>query len=102
MRHLVFSDPLPNKNWELHRLGALAKLGIKSESTPGSYKPFHIGFVLSEVIFYEWMQILRFVQLPIGEFLAGGLVWAACCRSAVGARIYTRQLIFLYMDGTMA
>jgi len=72
---------LLSENWDLHGLGALEKLGIKSESTPSSCKPFHMGFIISKVIFYEWMQIfLRFLQLSLGEFLAGGLVpgWGRC------------------------
>lgn len=73
--HLLFSVPLLNDIWELHSLGALEKLSLKSESTSGSCKPFHIGFILSKVIFYEWMQtFLHFMQLSLGEFQAGELV----------------------------
>lgn len=43
-----------------------------------------------------------FMQLSLGEFLAGGLVRAACCRNAASARERTRQFIILHMSAAVA
>lgn len=42
-----------------------------------------------------------FMQLSLGEFLAGGLVRAACCRNAAGPHERTRPLVILHMGAAV-